>query len=137
MNKLFNLRFKLKENIHNIIFDKNKKQKDFYIKNRQIWYVHLWVNIWFEEDGKWLDFKRPILVLAKTWNMFFVAPMTTKWKDSNFYHQIPDSCFDKKSRIILSQCKTIDKSRFIEQIWVVDKDTFEITKQKIRTLLWF
>lgn len=50
----------------------------FYVGEREIWYVHLGINIGFEEDGKGADFKRPVLVLKKIGNMFSVLPMTTK-----------------------------------------------------------
>lgn len=39
----------------------NEKRPMFYVKEREIWYVHLGQNIGFEEDGKGLDFKRPVL----------------------------------------------------------------------------
>lgn len=56
----------------------NEKRPMFYVKEREIRYVHLGQNIGFEEDGKGVDFKRPVLVLKKVGNMFVTLPMTTK-----------------------------------------------------------
>ena len=41
--------------------------KNFYVKEKQVWYIHSWVNIWFESNWKWEDFKRPVLVIKKIW----------------------------------------------------------------------
>ncbi len=73
----------LKQELYN--FWNNLKQRintkelvNFYINPKEIWYIHSWINIWYESNGKWLDFKRPVLVIKKVWNLFFVASMTTR-----------------------------------------------------------
>ena len=43
----------------------NHRRSNFFVKERQIWYVHLGHNVGFEEDGKGGDFKRPVLILKK------------------------------------------------------------------------
>ena len=42
---------KIKQKIH------NKWQKQFYVKQREIWYINLWINIWDEENWKNNDFR--------------------------------------------------------------------------------
>lgn len=126
--KQFDLRNILKQKI-------DAHRHEFYVKERQIRYVHLGQNIGFEEDGKWIDFKRPVLVLKKIWNQFWVLPMTTKWKDSRFYYRLADIYFNKPSRVILSQLRAIDKSRFIKEIGSVNEGDFLDIKEKLKALM--
>lgn len=113
------------------------KIEDFLIKEKEVWYIHKWINIWFESNWKWDDFKRPVLVLKKVWNLFFVVSMTTKWKkDSYFYYKIDNKYFLKDSFLVLSQVKAIDKKRFIEKIWTISWDDFRKIKKEIQNLLF-
>ena len=118
--------------------EKKKKisihEKIVYPKHREIWYVSIWKNIWFESNWKWVDFKRPVLILKRIWTMFLVVSMTTKWKNNGFYYKIDDRYFNKSSFITLSQFKTIDKKRFIEKIWRIKEEEFDIIKNKIKKL---
>lgn len=115
---------------------------ELFINVRDIWFVKLWVNIWFEENWK-KEFKRPVLVLKKVWNLFFVVPLTSKWKIENkFYHKLKTSVFNEKNQkhkdesfCILSQVKVIDKKRFDEHIWYVWKNEILEIKEKLRDLL--
>ncbi len=103
----FDLRNKKKQEIHN---SGNK----IFVGIREIRYVSLWNNIGYEEDWKWDDFLRPVLVISKVGNMFNIVPLTTKWKNWNrYYHMIKSIDFNKPSYVILSQSKTIDKKRFV------------------------
>ena len=74
----FDIRSGIKFNLH-------KNQENIFVNNREIWYISLGNNIWYEEDWKWDNFFRPVLVIFKVWNMFYVIPMTTKWKNSKYY----------------------------------------------------
>lgn len=121
----------------------NKKQeihfsdlKDFYVNPREVWYVHIWINIWFETLWKWKDFKRPVLVIKKIWGMFLCVSMSTKWKDSKFYYELSENYFQKKSYVVLSQWKCIDKKRFIDHIGTVSEEDFEAIKKELKSL-WF
>ena len=112
----------------------NWLNKLFFPKHREIWYISIWKNIWFESNWKWDDFKRPILVLKRLWTMFLIVSMTTKWKSNKFYHKIDDKYFWKSSFITLSQFKTIDKKRFIEKIWKLEESEFLEIKNRIKQL---
>ncbi len=115
----------IKQDLH---FSDNEEK---YPKPWEIWYVNIWVNIWNESLWKWDFFKRPVLIIKKVWNLFFVVSMTTKWKENNkFYFKIDEKYFNKKSYLVLSQVKTIDKKRFIVKIWKIsNKDFYEIKKE--------
>lgn len=111
------------------------KKQDFYIKQREIWSVKMWQNIWFEEDWKWNDFERPVLILKKIWIMYLCLSMTTKWKDNDFYLKLEQKN-ENKSFLILSQPKLLDFKRFHYKIWFVPQIEFKEIQKRLKTL-WF
>ena len=81
-----------------------------------------------EKFNNWNVLKQDINYseLKKIWGLFFIVSMTTKWKkDNKYYYELNKSYFNKKSYIILSQVKSIDKKRFFEHIWTIKEDDFE------------
>ena len=67
--------------------------------------------------------------------MFFWASITTQWKDNNiFYLRISDKYFDKKSYIIKSQLKSVDRKRFIEKILELSNKDFYNIKKNLKNL---
>lgn len=129
-NEKYNKWNKLKQEINSI------ELKEFYIKERQVWYIHNWVNVWYESNWKWVDFKRPVLVLKKVGALFFIATMTTKWKNSKFFYKLEDETFWKDSYVTLSQVKIIDKRRFFEHIWIVNVNDFVKIKNELQNILF-
>ena len=113
----------------------NEKQPEFFVNEREVRYAHVGLNVGYEEDGKGVDFKRPVLVLKKIGHMFVVLPMTTKGKDTRFYYRLADSYFNKPSRVILSQLKVIDKARFIKDLAIITEEDFQNIKEKLKALL--
>ena len=108
-----------------------KTELDFSPRIWEIWYISIWVNVWNESLWKWDTFKRAVLITKRLWNMYLGFFMTTQWKDNNiFYIRILDNYFNKKSYIIKSQLKSLDKKRFIKKIWrLSNKDFYEIKKE--------
>ena len=49
-----------------------------YPKEREIWYIKMWINIWVEENGK-DDFLRPVLVIKKIWILVFWVALSTQF----------------------------------------------------------
>lgn len=105
-----------------------------YPKHREVWYISIWINIWYESCWKWEQFKRPVLILARVGSVYLVVSMTTKAKDNKYYFKIDESIFNKPSFVTLSQIKTIDKKRFIEKIWKLDINTFTEIKKRVKQL---
>lgn len=146
MTIIYQLRNELKLKLQNIFTQriKNKNIKDFYVNKKEIRYVYLWMNIWFEENGKWNEYKRPVLVLKKIWNMFLVTPLTSVPKNNIFHHIIDNKQIDydidaaktDHSGVILSQIKTIDKVRFIHKIAEVTELEYNIIQKKLKILLF-
>lgn len=100
------------------------------------------MNVGNESNGK-QDFRRPVLVVKKVGNLFFVAPMTTKGKDTKFYYTLQKSEYTERyrdqipeiSRVQLSQVRIMDKRRFLDRIGYVHQEEFEEIKKKLRELL--
>ena len=112
----------------------NLERQKFYVKQREIWSVKMWKNVWFEEDWKWIDFERPVLVLKKIWIVYLCVTMTTQWKNNDFYYKLWD--IEKDSFVILSQAKLFDLNRFHYKIRTLDKEEFLKVQKKLKTL-WF
>ena len=112
----------------------NSKKQKFYVKQREIWSVRMWKNVWFEEDWKWEDFERPVLVLKKIWIMYLCIAMTTKWKNNDFYYKLWDT--KESSYVILSQVKLFDLKRFHYKIRTLAKSEFLEIQKRLKTL-WF
>lgn len=113
----------------------SKNNEKFYVNTREIWYCKLWINVWFEQNGK-TEFRRPVLVLKKVWTMFLICPLTTKIKNTDRHHTLPEYATPKVSSLILSQIRVIDKKRFMDKVGEVKKQDF-IRIQKIFQKLYF
>ena len=134
MNKTFENWNKLKINL-------NETEKNINFHEREIWYISMWENIWFEQNWKWENFLRPVLVLKKLGNMFWTVAMISKGKDNNFYYKINDldlqnPKYKDSSYLILSQVKVMDKKRFFENVGMVHKDEFKKIQEKLKTFLF-
>lgn len=125
MENIFNIWNKIKKNLE------FNNSKIFFIKQREIWSVKMWKNIWFEEDWKWNDYERPVLVLKKIWIMYLCLSLTTKWKENDFYFKI-----NEKSFVILSQPKSFDIKRFHYKKWMISEEKFFELQKKLKTF-WF
>lgn len=118
-----------------IDIDQNIATSMFFIKPREIWFIKLWVNIGNETDGK-IAFERPVLILKKVWSIFWVLPLTTKWKDNNiFYYKIESIDFGKSSYAILSQIRTIDKKRCMYCVWKISSWELKSIKKSLCLLM--
>lgn len=114
-----------------------RNEKELFVNAKEVWYIHKWINIWFESNWKWEDFRRPVLVLKKVWSLFFVVSMTTKWKDDNkFYYKLDKSYFWIGSFLVLSQIRVVDKKRFLEYLWKISNNDFKIIKKEIQNILF-
>jgi|SaaInlStandDraft_6_1057023.scaffolds.fasta_scaffold13183_3 mRNA interferase MazF len=121
---------KLKQKLHYSV------KKNFYVKKREIWYINIWTNIWHESIWKWNDYRRPVLVIKKIWNMYLVIPMTSKWTENKFKYKLPETYFSNNSFLTMSQWKFIDHKRFIKKISIINKVDFEKIKKRLITD-WF
>lgn len=122
-------------------WNEQKKQLDashrhVFVSEREVRLAHVWINIRYEIDGKWDTYERPVLVIKKLWGLFFIVPMTTKGNECPRYYDLPETIFEKPSRLILSQVKLIDRNRFVRKVKRIDKALFFDIKEKLKTFLF-
>ncbi len=64
--------------------------------------------------------------------MYLCLSMTTKWKDNDFYHKLPDDISRENSFVILSQPKLLDIKRFHYKVWSLDKESFKEVQKNLK-----
>ena len=103
-------------------------------KEREVWWCYLGVNVGFEEDGKHVEFSRPVLVLKKfSNNLFLGIPFTTKLKDHPHYHKIVFQ--QKEESALLMQVRATSSKRLIDKVGRLSGDEFAKIKQAVKDLL--
>jgi hypothetical protein len=98
--------------------------------------MSVWENIWFEQNWKWDNFLRPVLVFKKfNKQLFYWIPLTSKNKEWKFYYNFE---FKKwiKSSAILSQMRLFDSKRLFRRYWMISKNFYEELSIKIKKLLF-
>jgi len=74
----------------------NKSLHQF--REREVWWMSIGVNIGFEQDGKYEQFHRPVLVLKKfSKDMFFGIPLTSKSREDIYYSKFKYLKKDKQT----------------------------------------
>ncbi len=99
----------------------NEDNKIPTIKQREIWWCSIGVNIGVEQDGKNKLYERPVLVVRKFNHRHFMGiPLTTQLK--NFPHRHTVFYNSKKSgdvkegQALLSQMRSYDASRLTRHV---------------------
>ena len=91
------------------------KDVSFYFHEKEIWWASLGQNIGSEQNGKNINFERPILIFKKFNHQTFLGiPMSSQLKNSP-YHYI----FDKDDRqycLNLSQIRVLSSKRLLRKI---------------------
>ena len=100
-----------------------KKERKLYIKEREIWWCSLGVNIGSELDGKNDSYERPVLVIKiLSKGTFLTLPLTTKGKVDRDHVQIKT---DKViSFVSLSQVRVVSIKRFSRKVDTLPKELF-------------
>jgi len=106
-----------------------------YPKRRHIYYAKLGVNVGFEVDGKKL-FLRPVLILARIGSLFWVAPLTSKFKANIFHYRLNSVSFPniKDSVVMLSQARIVDKKRIQNELGIISIPEFLTIQKKMKKL---
>ena len=113
----------------------NKEKEIPYFREWQAWFINMWLNIWFEQNWKKDDFKRPVLIVKKfNKDMFIWIALTKTIKKWKFYYEL-DIVKEFKSYAILSQIKMYSSNRLISHIWWVDLITLKDIKKKINKII--
>lgn len=98
---------------------------------REVWWCKLGINVGFEQDGKNIQFSRPVVIL-KTYstNAALIIPLTSKNKKGTYYFDI-GKVDGRDAKAVLSQVRFIDKRRLINKADVISKEIFEKLRSAI------
>lgn len=104
-------------------------------KSREIWWIHIGLNIGFEENGKGVGYLRPVLILTVfSKELFWGIPLTSKHKIGKYYLPIQFGN-NRQSTLLLTHLRSYDSKRLVRKLGELDKSTFELTKRKIIDLI--
>lgn len=108
-----------------------------YFYEREIWFIQMWKNVWFEQDWKWENFLRPVIILKKFWKETFIwIPLTSKYKIGNYYLKFNIENTTKVNFAILSQIKNYSSKRLVSKLWNISKEDFIELKEKTIKLIF-
>ncbi|MCX6713304.1 MAG: type II toxin-antitoxin system PemK/MazF family toxin [Candidatus Vogelbacteria bacterium] len=109
-------------------------ESDLFIKNRQVWWCSIGLNIGSEQNGHGDNFERPVLVLRKySAGTFLGIPLTSKQKEGNYYFKL-EPYFGVISYAILSQAKVIDRRRVRRMIYEVNHQEYQKIIERYKSL---
>ena len=116
---------------------KQKKKLDdytvsntLYIKEREVWWISVGVNVGAEIDGKNELFERPVLIFRKVGReQFYGLPLTSKEKSGPFYRLVHYG--DSVGNVCLSQLRVFSTKRLIRKIDVVKEDEFVVLQETV------
>lgn len=128
MLEIFDQRNNVKKLLH------LKDASNIYFREGDIWWCSIGQNIKSESNGKWTEFRRPILVLKKLSNDSCIAiPLSTRQKAGTWFYEY-DFWWEKYTAL-LYQIKMIHKNRFQRKLWELDNKDFENIKKRLKDLL--
>lgn len=103
------------------------------LRQGEIWWCSLGMNVGEESYGKGDRFTRPVLIFKKfSSDSFLGLPLTTKRKEGSWYATITVN--GNTQWVMLNQARILDKKRFIELLCIVDIRDFETVKQGFHKL---
>ena len=103
--------------------DAHKIQDSLYIKEREVWWISVGVNVGAEIDGKNELFERPVLIFRKVGReQFYGLPLTSKEKSGPFYRLVYYG--ESAGNVCLSQLRVFSTKRLIRKIDVVNEEEF-------------
>ena len=100
----------------------------------QVWWCAVGANIGKEEDGKNLQFERPVLVFRKFGPETFLGlPLSTHHKTGIFYADI--NLNGKMSSVLLSQARILSQYRLLRNMGRITATDMRAIKQAYRILM--
>ena len=105
-----------------------KRVKKLYVKEREVWWCMLGVNVGQEIDGKHQIFERPVLIIKViSRETFFVLPLTTKGKEDRDHRMIKTK--KMVSFVKLSQARVVSSKRLSRKVDTVPDELFKEIKK--------
>lgn len=111
------------------------KNKFSNFKEKEIYFVSLGKNIGSEQNGKGIEFERPVVVFKKFNSDIFIAlPLTHKIKMGKYYFSFK---LNKQTRtIILSQIRLISSKRIKRKIGQISENDFSLLSKELKELIF-
>jgi len=111
-----------------------KKSKELFFKERDVFWAKLGENIGFEQNGKGEEFTRPVVIVKKySTNMFLAIPLSTTIRNGSFFFQFTFK--DKTSTALLVQNRLMSSKRLSKKIGKIDEVNFKLMKEKLIDLI--
>ena len=110
-----------------------KPRKLPYVKEREVWWFSLGVNVGHELNGKGGDFSRPCVVLRKI-NKYtvLVLPLTSIDKKHSPHHFHVGNLSGKCAYAVLSQARVVDLKRVLNKEGIIAKGIFNQLKHEFK-----
>lgn len=129
MEKDFDNWNKLKKEIEN-------ESKNIIIKEWEIWWTHIWLNIKSESCWKWNKFRRPVLVMKKlSHTNCIIIPLSTQIKKWTWFANYNIEGIEYTA--LLYQIRMMHTNRFYVKETKLNYRIFNIIKKKLKKLLNF
>lgn len=107
---------------------------EVHIKEGEIWWCSIGINIGNEIDGKNNLFERPVLILKRfPNNSCLIVPLSTTDKEHQFV--IPFEVNNKISKAVISQIRTISSKRLIRRMHKLPDNKFEVIRNFVKAML--
>jgi len=104
------------------------------IKEGEIWWCSIGVNIGNEIDGKNQLFERPVLVIKKFKNnSLMIVPLTTSEKVHQYH--IPFTVNNTISNAVISQTRVISPNRLIRRMHKISTKKLIVIKNQVRSMI--
>lgn len=112
----------------------NQKDRPFF-REREIWFAALGLNVGVEQNGRGMDFLRPIIVFRKfNSESLWAIPLTKAMKKGTFYFSFSFES-GTTSVVNLSQLRLIDSRRLAYHVGEMSKSDFAALNEKLKALL--
>lgn len=111
-----------------------KKDKKFFFKEGEVWWMSVGLNVAKESCGKGNIFRRPVLVLKKlSGDTFIGLPLSSKEKVGTWFTDI--TIGSEKRYVLLYQIRMFSTNRFESRLTTLDDNDYKKVKEKLEFLL--
>jgi len=115
--------------------DIHEKEKIPFFHEKELWFISMWLNVGYEQDGKWEEYARPVVIIKKCNKYCFLwVPLTTNKKNGKYYYSF--DFHGSISTAILSQVRLYSSKRLIDNRGKIETLSFQKLKEKIRELFY-
>jgi mRNA interferase MazF len=112
----------------------DQKDKKFFFKEGEIWWMSVGLNIANESCGKGESFRRPVLVVKKlSGNSFIGLPLSSKEKVGSWFTDVTIN--GEKRYVLLYQIRMWSTNRFESRLTTLEDKDFDLVKEKLERLL--